>query len=190
MKTKSLYVAALMTLAAAVTAVGKDEPALGLAVVPVKGSEVFRVIYKSENPSKVKLSVYNAASEVVFTENMGSVGGFIRPLNFSGLAFGEYTIELTDASGKKTEKVSYGPAKVATNVHVAKLAQADKFLLSVTNNGKETITVKIFDNANNLVHSSSKVVTGEYAQLFSTKDIQGVTFEISNSAGTLKTLRF
>ena len=58
MKTKSLYVAALMTLAAAFTAVGKDEPAaLGLAVVPVKGSEVFRVIYKSENPSKVKLSV-------------------------------------------------------------------------------------------------------------------------------------
>ena len=191
MKTKSLYVAALITLAAAFTAVGKDEPALGLAVVPVKGSEVFRVIYKSENPSKVKLSVYNAASEVVFTENMGSVGGFIRPLNFSGLAFGEYTIELTDASGKKSEKVSYGPAaKSATHVHVAKLTQPDKFLLSVTNSAREIITVKIFDDANNLVHTSSKEVTGEYAQLFSVKDMQGVTFEVSNSAGALRTIRF
>ncbi|HTF21517.1 MAG TPA: hypothetical protein VK658_25740 [Chryseolinea sp.] len=191
MKTKSLYVAALMTLAAAFTAVGKDEPAaLGLAVVPVKGSEVFRVIYKSENPSKVKLSVYNAASEVVFTETMASVGGFIRPLNFSGLAFGEYTIELTDALGKKSEKVSYQPTKSTTNVHVAKLAQADKFLLSVTNGGKETITVKIFDEANNLVHVSSKEVTGDYAQLFSVKELAGVTFEISNNAGELKTVRF
>ena len=121
---------------------------------------------------------------------MGSVGGFIRPLNFSGLAFGEYTIELTDASGKKTEKVSYQPTKSTTNVHVAKLAQADKFLLSVTNGGKETITVKIFDEANNLVHVSSKEVTGDYAQLFSVKDIAGVTFEISNNAGALRTLRF
>jgi hypothetical protein len=192
MKTKSLYVAALMILAAAFTAVGKDEPAaLGLAVVPVKGSEVFRVIYRSENPGKVKLSVYNAASEVVFTESMASAGGFIRPLNFSGLAFGDYTIELTDAAGKKTEKVSYQPVKAATtNVHVAKLNQPNKFLLSVANNGKETITVKIFDKANNLVHVSSKEVNGDFAQLFSVKDLEGVTFEISNNAGALKTVRF
>ena len=192
MKTKSLYVAALMTLAAAFTAVGKDEPAaLGLAVVPVKGSEVFRVIYKGENPGKVKLSVYNAASEVVFTESMANVGGFIRPLNFSGLAFGEYTIELTDASGKKTEKVSYKPAKTAvTNVHVAKLKDGNKFLLSVANGTKESITVKIFDEANNLVHVSTKEVTGDFAQLFSVKEVEGVTFEISNNAGALKTVRF
>ncbi len=195
MKTKSLYVAALMTLAAAFTAVGKDEPAaLGLAVVPVKGSEVFRVIYKSENPSKVKLSVYNSASEVVFTESIGSAGGFIRPLNFSGLAFGDYTVELTDASGKKTEKISYQPAKTTAkttaSIHVSKLAQPDKFLLSVTNGGNEVITVKIFDEANNLVHESTKQLTGDFAQLFSVKDLTGVTFEISNSDGALKTVRF
>ena len=191
MKTKSLYVAALMILAAAITAVGKDEPAaLGLAVVPVKGSEVFRVIYKSEVPSKVKLSVYNADSQVVFSENLGSVGGFIRPLNFSGLAFGDYTIELTDASGKKTEKVSYRPAKATSSVHVAKLAQPDKFLLSVTSNAKETFTVKIFDSANNLVHVSTKESNGDFAQLFSVKEVEGVTFEISNSTGALKTVHF
>lgn len=192
MKTKSLYVAALMVLAAAFTAVGKDEPgSLGLAVVPVKGSEVFKVIYKSENPSKVKLSVYNAASEVVFTETMSNVGGFIRPLNFSGLAFGEYTIELTDAAGKKTEKVYYQRAKSAANVHVSKLANNEgKYLLSVANGGKETITVKIFDETNNLVHVSTKEVSGDYAQLFSVKDMSRVTFEISNNAGALKTVRF
>jgi len=191
MKTKSLYVAALMTLSAAFTAVGKDEPAaLGLAVVPVKGSEVFRVIYKSENSSKVKLSVYNAKSEVVFTETMSSTGGFIRPLNFSGLAFGDYTIELADADGKKVEKVSYQPVKSTAQVHVAKLSQPDKFLMSVTNGATETITVRIFDEYNSLIHISSKEVTGDYAQLFSVKDLEGVTFEISNKAGTLKTISF
>ncbi len=194
MKTKSLYVAALITMAAAFTAVGKDEPrSLGLAVVPVKGSEVFKVIYRAENASKVKLSIYNASSEIVFSETIGSVDGFIRPLNFSGLAFGEYTIEISDASGKKVEKIQYQPEKYVANVHIAKLGSVNegKFLLSVANNGPETITVKIFDEASNLLYISSKEVSGNYAQVFSMKDFKGpVTFEVSDNAGALKTVRF
>lgn len=191
MKTKTLYVAALMVLAAAFTAVGKDEPAaLGLAVVPVKGTQVFKVIYKNENPSKVKLTVYNAASKVVFTESMTSVGGFIRPLNFTGLAFGEYTIELADASGKRTEKVTYGPAKASARAHVARLAQPDKFVLSVTNAQRETITVRVFDGANNLVHISSQDADGDFAKLYSVKDLDHVTFEVSTNAGSLSTVKF
>ncbi|MEJ7646618.1 MAG: hypothetical protein WKF87_18620 [Chryseolinea sp.] len=193
MKTKSLYIAALMMVAVAVTAVGKDEPgSTGLAVVSSKGSEVFKVIYKGENLGKVKLNVYNASSEIIFSETMNGVSGFIRPLNFSGLQFGEYTIELTDATGKKVEKVSYQPAKSAADIHVAKLANNEgKFLLSVANSGAQTITVKIFDQANNLVHISSKDISGDYAQLFSVKDVTGVlTFEISNNNGNLRTIQF
>jgi len=193
MKTKSLYIAALMIVAAAVTAVGKDEPTSnGLAVVSAKGSEVFKVIYKGENLGKVKLSVYNASSEMVFSETMSSVDGFIRPLNFSGLQFGEYTIELTDATGKKVEKVNYQPAKSHADIHVAKLAAGEgKYLLSVANSDAQTITVKIFDKADNLVHVSTKDVTNDYAQLFSVKDLAGaVTFEISNNEGSLKTIQF
>ena len=118
MNTKSFYIAALIVIAGAVTAVGKDEPRnAGLAVVPVKGSEVFRVIYKGESSSKVKLNVYNSSSQVVFSETVNSNGGFIRPLNFKGLTFGEYTIELTDASGKKSEKVNYQPVKPESQVN-------------------------------------------------------------------------
>ena len=192
MKTKSLYIAALMIVAAAVTAVGKDEPGSnGLAVVSVKGSEVFKVIYKGENLGKVKLNVYNASSEIIFSETMNGLDGFIRPLNFSGLQFGEYTIELTDATGKKVEKVNYQPAKSTADIHVARLASSEgKYLLSVANSDAQTITVKIFDQANNLVHISSKDISSDYAQLFSVKDLTGVTFEISNNDGNLRTIQF
>ena len=105
MKTKSLYIAALMVIAASVTAVGKDEPrSQGLAVVPVKGSEVFKVIYRGESSSKVKLNVYNSSSEIVFSETMNGVDGFIRPLNFTGLQFGEYTVEVTDAQERRLKR--------------------------------------------------------------------------------------
>ncbi len=193
MKTKSLYLAALIAIAAVVTAVGKDEPgSQGLAVVPVKGSEVFKIIYKGESSSKVKLNIYNSSSEIVFSETMNGVNGFIRPLNFTGLQFGEYTVELTDASGKKVEKINYQPAKSESNVHVSKLVNEEgKFLVSVAKASSETITVKIFDEANNLLHMNTKQVAGDFAQLYTLKDFAGaVTFEVSDNTGSIKTVRF
>ena len=192
MKTKSLYLAALMVIAVAATAVGKDEPRQGLAVIPVKGSEVFKVIYKGESSSKVKLNVYNSASEIVFSETMNGVDGFIRPLNFTGLQFGEYTIELTDASGKKVEKINYQPARSASSVHISRVANVEgQFLLSVAKKTSENITVRIYDESNNLIHIQSKAVAGDFAQLFTLKDISGgVTFEVFDDAGSVKTVAF
>lgn len=193
MKTKSISIALLMVFFATVFATGKGDPgSLGLAVVAVKGTEVFRVIYKGESASRVKLNVYNADSEIVFSETMNHVDGFIRPLNFNGLKFGEYTIELVDAAGKKSERVNYQPLKSESTIHVSKLdSDAGKFLLSVERNNSKVISVKIFDSANNLLHSTTKEVTADYAQLYSLKNISGaVTFVVSDNAGVTKTIQF
>ena len=57
MKTKSIYLAAFFVMGVIATTLGNDEPRkVGLVVVPVKGSETFRVIYKAENANKVKLN--------------------------------------------------------------------------------------------------------------------------------------
>lgn len=183
MKTRSLYFAALLVISAAVTAVGKDEPTnASLAVVSVKGSEVIKVIYKSETAGKVKINVYDATNKIVFAGTRNNVEGFILPLNFSGLEYGVYTVELTDAAGTKTEKISYQSAKTS-NIHIAKVGQDGKFLLSVAKNGNEDINVKIFDSHNNLVHNSTKQVDGDFAQLFTIKNFAGATFEVTNGAG-------
>src|SRR5688572_9254704 len=137
MKTKSLFIAALVTVGAAMSAFGKEEPTnKGLAVVAVKGSEVFKVIYKGEGSSRVKLNVYNSSAEVVFSESFSGVEGFIRPLNFKGLQSGEYTIELVDATGKKVEKLNYQPAKSDKNIHITKVgSQEGKFMIAMASTG-------------------------------------------------------
>lgn len=189
MKTKSLYFAALFVIGASVAAVGKEEPgSTKMAVVAVKGSEVVKVIYKTETAGKVKLSVYDAASKVVFTETRNSNEGFILPLNFSGLQSGQYTVELVDATGTKSEKIDYQPTAFVKNVHVAQVSAEGRFVLSVMN-GNSTVGVKIFDANNNLIHDSSKEVSGDYAQLYSIKNFSGATFEISN-AGETSIFRF
>lgn len=189
MKTTSLFIAALVVVSAAF---GKEEPSSkGLAVVPVKGSEVFKVIYKGETAGRVKLNIYNVNGSVVFTESFSGTDGFIRPLNFKGLESGEYIIELVDASGKKTEKISYSKTVSAKSIHVSKVAESDKYLLAVAGAGSEEIRVNIYDGGNNLVHSEIRVVNGDYAQLYSLKNVNGtVTFEVTDKEGIVKTASF
>ncbi len=193
MKIKVMYIAAFMVIAASVTAVAKGEPSnAGMAVVPVKGSEVFKVIYRGESASRVKLNVYNSTSDIVFTETFNNLDGFIRPLNFSGLKFGEYTIEVTDAQGTRVEKISHQPVITERTVHVSKLVKEEgSFLLSVAKNSGDAITVKIFDRASNLLYTGSRSDLGDFAQVFKLKDVPGaVTFEVSDNSGHVKTIQF
>jgi hypothetical protein len=195
MKTKSLFFAALVLMSSVVAlAAGKDEPRrTGMAVVPVKGSEVFKVIYKGETAGKVKLNIYNAEDKVIMAEVFNGVDGFICPLNFAGLQHGEYTIELIDAAGKKVEKIVHGTKKATKFVHVSKLInQEGKYLLSVVGTaGNEPINVKIFDAKNNLIHSETKEANGDFAQVYKLNSVStAYTFEVSDNSGNLRTIRF
>jgi hypothetical protein len=194
MKTKSLLFTALVMISAAVSAVGKDEPRkTGMAIVPVKGSEVYKVIYKGESAGKVRLNIYNAAAQLILTETFNGIDGFICPLNFTGLQAGDYTVEIVDATGKKIEKISYQAKKNTKYIHVSKITnEAGKFLLSVVNaTANEEISVKIFDAKNNLIHTESKEVKGDFAQVYKVSNVStGYTFEISDKSGNIKTYNF
>jgi hypothetical protein len=192
MKVKSLFVAALVVISSVVLATGKDEPRkTGLAIVPVKGTEIFKVIYQGENTGKVKLNIYNAEGKVIYTETIGGLDGFIYPVNFKGLASGEYSIELIDAAGKKVEKINYQTAKQnVQHVHVSKVNnEAGKFLLAVS--GAGIVNVNIYDGGNNLIHTESKNITGNFAQVYKLENASGAyTFEVSDSSGNTKTIKF
>ncbi len=195
MKTKFLLIAMLVAVSATVSAIGKEEPTkAGLAIVPVKGSQTFKVIYKTENAGTTKLNIYNAEAKVIFSKTVSNTEGFILPLNFNGLAAGEYTIELTDATGTKIEKINFQPTTVVKsklNVHVAKMSEAGKFLLAVANSSNEVITVKIYDNFSNLVYNETKELNGDFAQVYALKNtLATYTFEVSDNAGNTKTVKF
>jgi hypothetical protein len=191
MKTKSIFVAALLVVVAAMSAIGKNEPGVtGMAVVASQGSEVVKVIYVGETSGKVKLTIYNDASQVVFSETRNT-DGFIRPLNFSGLAYGEYSIELTDASGTKVEKINYQPSTSPTHFHVSQINNEGRFLLSIARTSNSDINVKIYDAQNKLVHNADKVVSKDLAELYSIKEFRGTcTFVVSNGAGETEIFNF
>lgn len=193
MKTKSFLIAALIVVGAVVRSVAGDEPgSKGFAVLSVKGSQVFKVVYKAETVGKVKLNLVSPEGKLIYSESLSS-DGFILPLNFAGLEYGQYTIELIDATGKRSEKVIYEAQFETKYFHVRKLIDSkDKFLLAISGaKENETINVRIYDAYDNLIHTEQKEVNGSFAQVYNLKNSRGaVTFEVSDNFGKTKVVSF
>lgn len=199
MKTKALLLSAVIAMIS-LTVSAMDEPKkTGMAVVPVKGAGIYKVVYKGEGTGRVKLNIYNASGALIMSESYFGVDGFICPLNFTGLASGSYTVEIVDATGKKIEKVNYErpvvvrPAisKEKKYVHVTRMKSGSKFLLSfVSLAAADELKVRIYGNSR-LLHEEKLSVNGSLAKVFSLQgDPLNYTFEVYDVNGRLKTFRF
>jgi hypothetical protein len=191
MRTKSIYLVAFL-LMGAVAAFGNDDPASAFAVLNAKGKDVFRVIYKTEVANEVKVKLFNANDDIIYSASFKATKGFILPLNLGEMGFGEYRLELTDANGKRIERLAYKDIKAVDNIRVARLTTSEsKFMVSVMSPKNEKVTVKIFDSFNNLLHNEVKSVNGDFAQVYTVKNLTGAcTFEVSDDAGRVKTVQF
>jgi hypothetical protein len=188
MKTKSFILSVVaVVLASTFSFAEPGNPKL--VVLNQKESGVFKLIYEGTKAGKVSLKISDANGQVLFTESVNGLSSFIRPLNFNGMAPGEYIVEVADAAGKLAQTVNYRTEAPVQNVHVAKIANEGKYLLAVTNKGSEQINVKIFDGTNNLVHSETMTVNGNLGLVYNLKQVSGVpTFEVTDNAGNTKVI--
>lgn len=194
MKSKVFFFAALLIATVSATAVAKEDPSnAAFAVVPVKGSDVYKVIYKKEGATRVKLNLYNNAGAVVFSETI-SQDGFIRPLNFAGLTPGEYTFEVVDGATKVVEKVVYKTeVSIASDklVHVSRINGADqRFVLSIANANNETFVVNIYGQNDEIIFSENATINGSSAKLYNVKSGKVSRIEVIDAAGKSSAKRF
>ncbi len=179
---KNVLVAVVMLASSVAFA---DAPYSKFAVVAAKESSVFKVIYQSAEAGNVSLTIYNADGSIVYSETLKGVEKFIRPVNFGGMIAGDYKIEISDANGKQAQNVSVGKEirkASLKGVHVAKVVNTDKYLLSVANDGAEQVIVRILDAANNIVFTETVAASADFAKVYNLKDVNGnPTFEISSN---------
>ena len=185
MKTKSVLLAAL--LSASVLAFANEPGSSKVAVVNSKESAIFKVIYAGEAKGTVTLNILDNAGSVVYHEKIKNIENFARPLNFSGMTPGEYTIEIADNTGNKIQrKVSYATKASLNNVRITKTGEAGKYLFSVANQGPEEVTVKIYNDASELVHDQTVTINGKYGVVYNLKEISGEpTFTVTDKTGTV-----
>lgn len=188
MKLKSILAAALV-LTSAVT-FANDSNSNKLVVIRGQESGIFKVIFEGKDQVNATVSVLDVTGKVVFNENINGKNGFILPMNFKGLKTGEYTIEVKNGANTLVETINYTPytrtvePSTIQNVHVSKLSNNGKYLLSVIKSGNEPITISVFNAKNELVHFETRRAEGDFAVLYDVTAIPGVSkFEITGNAG-------
>jgi hypothetical protein len=190
---KIMTIAAGVLFSTVVFAGGTDEnpsSASGVAVLR-NGESTFKLIYKGSKVSDVKITIADARNKLVFSETVRHVDGFLRPYNFSSLSEGEYTITITDESGKKVEKVDYRSGQVTKLVNVKRVDNEGKYVLTAAGKGEERITVNIFDASDVLLYNESKSTKGDFAQVYNLSKIEGpLTFEIIHENGEAKRIKY
>ena len=161
------------------------EPKSPLGMSVLKNGALVKVFYRGEQSGKVKVTIYNEGGDVVFTETLQKTDQFMRPYNFKALPYGEYTIELADASGARQQKVVHKLVKESRTAHVTRLNRNEnRYMLAVPNTGKDALTVRIYDENNRIVFEENQRIHGNFAKVYNLNGIAGEhTFEIVDQHG-------
>ncbi len=188
MKIRTLIIA----LAVAISSSALANEGSAIRVVSLKGSETFKVIYKGATTGDVKLTILDAIGNIIHSETLYRTDGFILPVNFGELSAGWYTVELTDSIGKHREKFFYQPTLDSKAIHVSRIPQdGNKFLVAISNANNDMLRIKIYDGLRRLVYDKSKVLSGDFAQVYRIENpLKHYTFEITDAAGNRKYFDF
>ena len=194
MKTKTSFLFAVALMVAG--SVFANDGSTQMVVVNGTDASIIKVIYKSGTSENVRMKIYNEAG-VVYAHTIKVVNGFMLPINLAGLAFGEYTIEIVSKSGVQSQKIKYGVEvaqaranSVLKTVHVSKVADQNKYIMSIINEGSQWINVKIFDGSDTLIHSESRMIKGNNGLVYTLEQIVGTpTFEVTDKTGVTQVIK-
>ena len=177
---------------------GTDDPSTmisSVALLNSKGSNIVKVLYKAPRVGKVRISIIDERHEMIFSETLRKVNGFMRPYNFDGLPDGAYTIQIDDEYGKQVEKLNYhfgtidNSASTGKLIRLAKLPGTDKYVLTGRTQKEDEIQVRVYDDANKLVFEENRKVSGEFGKIYNLEGLSGpFTIEVADSKGLLQTL--
>src|SRR5688572_24033051 len=149
MKAKSFLAAALVLVSSVAFASEANETKL--VVVRNQASDVFKVIFESQNYVFATVNIFDKAGNLVFQQDVKGKNGFILPMNFTGLTYGEYSIEVKQGSNSWKHAVNFEAAprveksSSIQSVYVSKLLTSGKYLLSVSTGQEQFVRVNIFD---------------------------------------------
>jgi len=163
----------------------------GAAVVKTDNS-TFKLFYKSEVITDVKVSIYNEDLTLVYFEKIKHTSGFARPYSLENLEQGNYTVTIEDHAGTTVQKISTIPAETSKLVNVLKLNNGQaKYLLTVGGKGDESILFNIYDGQGRLVHSEAKTIRGDFAQVYNLSKVNGTpSFEVLHQNGSLESVTY
>jgi hypothetical protein len=152
---------------------------------------VYNLVYKGIGA--VKVTITNAAGEVVLTDQINTEGGFLRPYNFTFQPAGTYTVTVLDRNGKASLPLVHGGAagQFRPNVQI-KPVQDRKFELTMVGSNAQAVSVNIYDATLNLVYTDQIEKQGSFSRVYDLTKIQAgiFTFEVVSQGSVITKKQF
>ncbi|MES2731042.1 MAG: hypothetical protein V4714_04810 [Bacteroidota bacterium] len=195
MKKVLFQVAVLMMTTGYVMAAGaidKKNPTKSssrVEVVATTKAAIYRVSYSSEKEGTVKVNIYDAQSNLLYTDYLRNAKKFDKSYDFTGLAEGEYKIEVISVEGKTLQTIYHGIAKEADlTASVASLDQAGKYTLKVQRKQMAPVVVNIYDSNNQLIYQDEITVDQNFTRVYDfTKSFaKAASFEIYSDGALVR----
>lgn len=188
-KTLSILV---MLMAAGSVALASGSPGAEARMAVVKDGATYKLYYNGSQQMDVSISIRDASDRIVFKEILEKVDGFVRPYNFSNLSEGDYTIEIKDSNGLRTEKIRYEKTDETKLANMFKVKGSErKYLLMISNKTSSSFTIRILDGSENIIYSQKEEISGDFAKVYNLEKLFGnVRFEIIDDNGNLKTISY
>lgn len=159
----------------------------GMAVVKSNAMS-YKLIYKSELASDVKVQIFDQGNALVFSETIRKSSGFMRPYNFESLSEGEYTIRIDNGSNWLAETVNYRTGRIEKLAHLVPLSDG-RYLLTVAGKGQDQLNIRIFDKEGEAIYSALNKVDGDFGQIYNLGQMSGpFSFEVTGNDGSSKIL--
>ncbi|HPM30417.1 MAG TPA: hypothetical protein PLJ60_08765 [Chryseolinea sp.] len=190
-KTLSIFIV-LIAISSVVNARRLDKPEETSSMAIMKSGSLVKLFYTGVKECNVKVTIFNAENKIMFKEELRQVDRFMRPYNFGELPEGDYTIELVDHTGKKIEKVSYREGKIERLANLLRISgDENRYLLTLSNKGKETLEVKIYNAKGDLLYSHSEDINGDFAKIYDLSRVdEKVSFEITDRSGNTNRMEY
>ena len=197
MKTKSILIALLVTvMSSALFANDREKLSDAKAIIRSSGkSSVYQLVYLSEVPGTVSVSILDAKGKTIMTDRVKNVEeGFMRPYNFSALAEGNYVIEVQDSKGKVKVPFIHKVNKAVQpmQLKVKALPTDKKYQLIMVGSQADVLQVNILDGDRTLVYTDYIDANNSFSKVYDLTKVKAsnFTFEIRNSNEIITTQQF
>ena len=183
MKTSVVIAALILMIGVGQVKAGDHSPSVTIS--HRDGSSIFLVNYQGSQKGNVKVSVKDNLGRVLITESIKGVKAFSLPVNLEEVDNGVYNLEIDNGKDKQIQTLDYSYEVPATYTKVTPLGDK-RYLLSVAHTGTEKISVRILDDAGDLVFEQAQLINGSFARVYNLKNSVGdPSFEVTDESGSL-----
>ncbi|HEX8038336.1 MAG TPA: T9SS type A sorting domain-containing protein [Chryseosolibacter sp.] len=160
------------------------DPKAPLGMSVIKSGNICKLFYRGEVAGDIEVTIYNENGRAVFSEVIRNKDNFMRPYNLSTLPEGNYTIALNDGQTTRVEKITHFNRKDVRAVRLIKVNNAEhKYLLAISNEGNDVLTITVFDQHNSLIYKGTEHVNGDFAKVYNLKGNGRFLFQVSDQKG-------